>query len=61
MRRVTTLISLSLVCLIVPTFTAAQNAPSRRPPNPETQKCAAAQLPSPWRGRSEQILLNHAG
>jgi len=41
MRRVATRISLSLVCLIVPTFTAAQKAPSRRSPSPEAQKCAA--------------------
>ena len=41
MRRVATLISLSMVCMIVPTFTAAQNAPSHRAPSPEAQKCAS--------------------
>jgi hypothetical protein len=41
MRRVATLISLSLVSLMVPTFTAAQNAPSHRSSSPEAQKCAA--------------------
>ena len=39
MRRFATLISLSLVCLIAPTFSAAQNATGG--PGAEAQKCAA--------------------
>jgi feruloyl esterase len=41
MRRVATLLSLTLLCLIVPTFSPAQNAPSGPSPSPEAQKCFA--------------------